>query len=302
MDPAKDYYTILGLTQNASLDAVKKAFRKLAVKYHPDKNSDSGAQAKFQEINEANEVLSDVERRGQYDAQRQLWNTSKGQGSYGSPFRGAHDPRESTIFDDFLRMNNDRAHANAKRLLNKYLYKPVAWVDVIKGADVSFYYEQKQADGSTLNIKKSMHVPAGARTNDKSTFRGEGDRAVLHGKMIMGDLTVVIRCPDLPSGMTLDEYENLHYRVSVPYYSIILGTDVQVPLLEGGSAKVSVKRLSKPNVQLRLKGKGMPLSGSVRTDMHIHLDPQFPDVELQEEMEMLEKISALFATKPTQRS
>lgn len=293
MDPNRDYYGILGLNKNATLNEVKKAFRKLAIQYHPDKNPDKGAQVKFQEINEAHEVLSDTESRQQYDVAREFAS----QRDPHVTFYGSESERRNATFESFLRGSDVHARRMMKSQLRVHLQYPISWVDAIKGAEISFYYNQKQADNSVLNVKKSMRVHAGIRSGEEFTFPNEGGRSILHGKIVMGDLIVRIKCPALPHGMTQDEHGNIHYNAVIPYYSLILGADIQVPLLEGNSAKVNVKRLSDPNVQLRLKGKGLPISDSTRTDMYVHLEPSFPNVEHQEEMMMLEKISALFATK-----
>src|SRR5579883_1947077 len=89
----KDYYKVLGVDKKASQDDIKKAYRKLAIKYHPDKNpGDKKAEEKFKEINEANDVLSDPEKRKKYDEVGENWQYYQQQGQGGSPF-GAQQGR-----------------------------------------------------------------------------------------------------------------------------------------------------------------------------------------------------------------
>ena len=105
----KDYYSILGLNKNASADEIKKAFRKLARKYHPDLNpGDKKAEARFKEVNEAYEVLSDTEKRKKYDQFGKYWNQvgstpgwSGGSGGIATDFGGFYFSQYST-FEDFI--------------------------------------------------------------------------------------------------------------------------------------------------------------------------------------------------------
>lgn len=295
MDPKKNYYDVLGIAVGASSDEIKKAFRRLAVKYHPDKNPSEEALAKFKEINEANEVLSEPNSRAEYDRAREAANRPPVMNGWF--FDGSNHTVNENIFDELLKRNNSIAKKNAEKKLEVRIAYTLPAVDVINGARISFDYRQRQADGSTLTVKKEMTLPPGTKNDTSWKFAGEGSLGVFQGKLIKGDLVVKLRHAPLPNGMKCDASGNVHYKLHLPYYSLILGADVNIPLIEGGSAKVKVKKLTNPNVQLRLKGKGMPGPNGVRSDLHIHMEPQFPDIENAEEIALVEKISALFATK-----
>lgn len=295
MNNGKDYYAILGVAKNASENDIKKAFRKLAVKYHPDKNQDKGAQAKFQEINEAHEVLSDANKRKEYD-----------DGLSQFEFKTRRDPFKSdgftqgwydAHFNEFLKFNNAQAANRAKKMLHVHIKRIVSWVDLINGSEIIFEYTRREASGTLMNLKKTFFLRAGTKSGSEFTFLEEGSVSIVNGSIIKGDLKVRVECPYFPFGITQDDNGDVHYKAVIPYYSLILGGEVQVPLLEGGSAKINVEKLSDPSVSLRMKGKGVPLSSSKRTDMIVHLNAKFPSSEDSEEMGMLEKIRSLYATK-----
>lgn len=301
MDPNKDYYSVLGVKNDASIDDVKKAFRALAKKYHPDKNNSKGAKAKFQSINEAHEVLSEEQSRKEYDQQRhQILNpdpihefrTGFHDGGGFAGFHRSHDM--SDIMDAFMRQNKASIKAQVRARLHKRMAKTVALVDVINGAMVSFEYQQKQINGGIITVRKEFRLPAGTQDGAMLRFNGEGDRGMAEGDEVVGDLIVAIKYCPYPSGMKVDESKNMHYTCNVPYYDVILGVAIEIPLLEGGVAKVELKKLSNPGTPLRLRGKGMPVAPSgPRADMYVHIVPEFPKEEDGEELELVEKIRSV---------
>jgi len=292
MDPNKDYYASLGLKKGASSSDIKKSFRALALKYHPDKNSGKDAKAKFQDINEAYEVLSDDGKRAQYERERELiLNPPKQRHhAYGGMFGGQMDD----MMGAFMRQNAASMRSQVRSTLHKKLSVTVALVDIIQGADISFEYQVRESDGGTHMVRKTFRLPAGTQEGAKISFPREGDKAVVEGELVVGDLVVVIRYYPFLEGMTMDEKKNVHYRMDIPYYDVILGSSIEVPMVEGGSVKINVKKLTDPNVPLRLKGKGMPISpGGPRADMHVHLSPRFPKQEDPKEVALIEEVKKL---------
>lgn len=300
MDPRKDYYAVLGVEKDASQEDIKKAFRALAIKYHPDKNPAKGATAKFQEINAANDVLSDEQKRAEYDGAREE--------PKGDPYGHwrQHWGGNSSNWDDILweyeRENVASIRLQLRTRLHVRKKYVIALADLISGNEVSFSYDQKQANGSTIKVRKTFVVPMGTRFGEKLEFKNEGHRATHAGKTIAGDLFVLIEYAPFIAGMEADEDNNIHCKVDIPYYSVILGTDIEVPLPEGGAAKVTVKKMSDVNVKLRLKGKGLPDVKGKRADLYVQLVPLFPEAEDEEEMRLLEKIRERNATKGNGRS
>lgn len=306
MDPNKDYYAVLGLGKDASHEDIKKAFRALAIKYHPDKNSAKGAKEKFQEINDAHEVLSDQQKRADYDLRRWEAMNPPRQHQWQHQWSGGH---QQAHWDDVLRAFERQNAAQVKEQVRAALHVRkkyvVALADVISGATASFEYQQKQVDGSIAVVKKAFKVHIGTPNGHKFHFFREGNRAAHAGEVLSGDLFVLIEYAPLPAGMEATGDNNVHYRAPVPYYSLILGTDIEVPMLEGGAAKVTISKMTDPASKLRLKGKGLPHTNGARADLYVHLVPTFPEEESEEEMALVEKIRALkeeAATKSEERS
>lgn len=288
MNSAKDYYAALGLAKDASEEDIKKKFRELAKKHHPDK--EGGSKAKFQEIHEAYEILSDAKTRKNYDDARagggmesDLFGTwPPNRGGFQSGGFGYHD------IDEILRRSG---WPSTQSPLDINLKAKVPLIDVINGGTLKFTYKQESADGSSITVKKEISIPAGIRSGSKLKFNGEGNvRRDNHGER-KGNLIVVIEYGDCPYGYRIDESGVIHHDVSVPYYDIVGGATVEVVLLEGGKVRVPVKAGT-----LRLKGKGMPLSVSgMRADMHVHVVPVFPGVAGEKEKELIEQIRKLHA-------
>lgn len=301
MDPRKDYYAVLGVEKDASQEDIKKAFRALAIKYHPDKNPAKGATAKFQEINAANDVLSDEQKRAEYDGAR---NPPKARDH--SQWGFSHMWEGNSSFEDVMKQYERQNAASIKAQIRSGLHVRkkyvAALVDIIGGTEIAIEYQQKQADGTSQLTKKRIAVPAGTQPGTKLHFFREGHRAPYDKEVIVGDLFVLIEYAPLIAGMEADEDNNIHCKVDIPYYSVILGTDIEVPLPEGGAAKVTVKKMSDVNVKLRLKGKGLPDVKGKRADLYVQLVPLFPEAEDEEEMRLLERIRERNATKGNGRS
>lgn len=298
MDIAKDYYAVLGIEKSASADDIKKAYRKLVVKHHPDKNGGSkDAEEKFKAIQEAYDTLSEPSKRSQYDNARDFRDAPE---HYW--FQGA---KRFETMDDLVDMweevakGSSRVRSNAKHFakhqLNRSIKVPVFPHDVINGGTISFDYKRKLAGGRSETVTKSFRVPIGIKNATLIEFKGEGDEAMMDGDLLQGNLVVMVYY-QLPKGVELDDNGNAYCDISVPYYDLILGGVISVPLLEGGMANVSLKKLTNTNISLRLRGKGFPIAlNGPRADMMLKLKAELPAVENQREMEILQEVKKLFS-------
>ena len=268
-----DYYGILGVSKTATQDEIKKAFKKLARKYHPDLNpNDPTAKQKFQEINEANEVLSDPEKRKKYDAygenwkhadefeaQKQRYQQSGGgfngtEGAYwstdGSGFSGSFDGNDSGFSDFFeslfgSRRGSSRGHARG-----------------FKGQDYNAELHLSLRDAAEthkqildVNGKKiRITVPAGIADGQTIRLAGQGGAGINGGPA--GDLYITFVIGDDP--VYKREGDNLYTTVPVDLYTAILGGEITVDTLNG-KVKLHLKPETQNGTRVRLKGKGFPV-------------------------------------------
>lgn len=188
----KDYYEILGVSKNASAEEIKKAYRKLALKYHPDRAGKESAE-KFKEINEAYQVLSDPKKRSQYD---QFGRTDFGGAGQGGGGFGGFD------FDNFD-MGGFGFGGGLGDIFESFFEGAMANIQVQVPITIS---QAVLGDRFTLNIegdKVDLNIPAGTQDGQAFLFRGKG-RATRRGRK--GDLTVVIKI-EMPRKLTREQKE-----------------------------------------------------------------------------------------------
>ncbi len=271
-----DYYKILGVDKSASQDDIKKAFRKLARKYHPDLNpNDPSAKDKFQEINEANEVLSDPEKRKKYDeygehwkhadefeAQKRArqqagsgggfsgfgggdengyWYSSDGQGFSGSGGEGFSDFFES-MFGGRARGGRSSAGFRGQDF-NAELHLSLR--------DAAETHKQVlTVNGKNVRIT----IPAGVANGQVIKLKGYGGEGINGGPA--GDLYITFVIPEDPVFKRLGD--DLYIDVSLNLYTAVLGGEQEVDTLNG-KVKLKVKPETQNGTKVRLKGKGFPV-------------------------------------------
>ena len=266
----KDFYAVLGVSKDADAAAIKKAYRTLAKKYHPDRNPDDAAAAeKFKEIGEAYAVLSDEAERKQYDAIRSMagggarFQAGGPGGAGGAGFEdifssmfggqgggvrfetggGAGEPD----LDDLLRMfggtpSPTRSGGRSGPFgFGGFGSQPQPQ----KGSDVL------TSDGRTMKVR----IPAGVRDGQKIRLRGKG-RAGLNGGE-NGDMVVTISIKKHPV-YSVDPVDGANLRMDLPVTlrEAALGATVEVPLLDGGTSKIKIKPGTSSGTVMRLRGKG----------------------------------------------
>ena len=256
-----DYYKILGVDKGASQDDVKKAYKKLARKYHPDLNpNDPDAHRKFQEINEANEVLSDPEKRKKYDQYGENWKHAdefeaqqqqyrqyqNGQGG-GAYWSSSGDGSE---FSDFFEQmfggmggRGGRSHG-------------------FRGQDYTTELQVSLADAAqthkqiiTVNGKNlRITIPAGIADGQTIKLRGQGGPGVNGGPA--GDLYITFVIGDDP--VYKREGDNLYMNVPIDLYTAVLGGEQIIETLNG-KVKMKIKPETQNGTKVRLRGKGFPV-------------------------------------------
>ena len=261
-----DYYKILGVNKNASQEDIKKAYKKLARKHHPDLNpSDPDAQRRFQEINEANEVLSDPEKRKKYDQygenwkhaeefekQRQQYGQYQGQGGaggggYWSSGGGFSGDGEFSDFFESLFGSQGRRRTRSTGFRGQD-YNAELQLSLREAAET-----HKQV--LTVNNKKiRITIPAGVEDGQTIKLGGQGGPGVNGGPA--GDLYITFVIPEDP--VFKREGNNLYVTAPLDLYTAILGGEQVVETLDG-KVKLKVKPETQNNTKVRLKGKGFPV-------------------------------------------
>lgn len=265
----KDFYKSLGVPKDASEADIKKAYRKLARKYHPDRNAgDEKAEAKFKEIGEAYDVLSDKERRQQYDALRAMAGGgprfASGPGGpggggfedlFGGMFGGGGGQRVRYStggggggFEDILSSMfggggapaGFGAHAGADLAASTRL----PFRSAVSGEQVTL-----SVGGKRINVR----IPAGVKDGQKIRLRGRGEPG--HGGGPAGDLIVTVAVD--PHPVFGIDGRNLTITVPVTFPEAVLGATVSVPTFDGEEVRVRVPAGTASGARLRVKGKGV---------------------------------------------
>ncbi len=310
----KDYYAVLGVNRSADADEIKRSFRKLARKYHPDLNpNDAVAETRFKEINEAYEVLSDSDKRKKYDQFGQYWKQA-GQGGFGGGYGGGGggfddaDFGRFNNFDEFInellgRFNQPgggggygggaRGPAGAgfgggfgpgqtATNLDQEAKLTLSLGDAFKGTRKSI-----RANGRSIEV----NIPAGVKDGSKVRLRGKG-MASSYGQQ--GDLYLIISLQSHPF-FQLDG-ENLVCEVPIAPDEAALGTQVEVPTPEG-RVTVNVPAGIRSGQSLRLRGKGWPKRDK-RGDQLVKIVIATPKNLSDEEKELYEKLQAVRSSDP----
>ena len=255
-----DYYKVLGLDKSASAKDIKNAYRKLARKYHPDLNpNNADAKTNFQQINEANEVLSDPEKRKKYDQYGKDWQhadefekqkqqQSQSAGSYGGGFSGGQSAGD---FSDFFESMFGGGRAGRSGRQPKY--RGEDYTTEIHLELIDAYKTHKQ----TLNVNGNnirITVPAGVENGQIIKIPGHGGEGVNGGPN--GDLYITFSVANHSNIKRLGN--NLFETVDLDIYTAVLGGEITIDTLDG-KVKLKVKPETQNGTKVNLKGKGFPV-------------------------------------------
>ena len=291
----KDYYGILGVARGASEREIKQAYRRLARKYHPDVNpGDKSAEARFKQINQAYEVLSDKEKRQKYDQfgdqwqyadqfaragwqQAPFWEFRPGGGTTRIRFsQGDFD----SLFDDLLGGFRSGRQPQPRRGRNVEVPVEVTLEEAYHGATRTISLE----GGKRLEVK----IPPGVRDGSRVRIAGKGGQG--YGG-VRGDLYLVISVK--PHHLFQRRGDDLYVGVVVPLVVAMLGGEVQVPTLRGKLA-LKIPPETQNGRAFRLAGQGMPhLGNSVRGALLAKVNVVLPTNLTQQEKELFKQLGQL---------
>lgn len=292
-----DYYKILGLDKTATTDDVKKAYRKLARKHHPDVNpNDKEAEKKFQQINEANEVLSDPVKRKKYDEYGKDWkhaeefekrkqqrgqysNAETGEGQYGD-FDGGDF---SSFFESmFGGMGSGRRRSQANFKGQDYQ------AELRLTLEEAYTTHQRTLTVNGKNVR--ITIPAGVENGQKIRLKGYGAPGVNGGPP--GDLYITFNIDEDRQFRRLGN--DLYKTVSIDLYTAVLGGEVTTDTMNG-KLKLKVPPGTQNETKVRVKGKGFPIykSNGEAGDLYITYKVQIPVHVGEREKELFTELSKL---------
>jgi curved DNA-binding protein len=233
MKDIKDYYKILGIEKTSSSEDIKKAYRSLAMKYHPDRGGD---ERKFQEIQEAYSVLSDEQKRAEYDNPQQHQHFNSG--------------FNDDMFDMFTRTPFGFNFRTGARNPNINVNLTVTLEDAFRGTTINA--EIGLSNGKTKLV--SIDIPAGVEDGMSVKYRGMGES--LHPKIPPGDLIANIRI--IKHHIWERIGDNLVYEKNISVWEAILGSDINLTTIDGKQINISIPPGTQPDTFLSCKGEGMP--------------------------------------------
>jgi len=320
--PGRDYYTILGVGRNATEKEIKQAYRRLARKYHPDVNpGDKSAEARFKEINEAYEILSDSEKRKKYDRFGDQWQYAEqfakaGQGAqwdfrqgdtyttfdfgdlgdlgdvFGGIFRGFGGGSDATrrsarprSMEHPVEVTLEEAYHGTKRVLQLQADEPCS---VCGGSGRVGRARCSTCGGSGRLLRPKrleVKIPPGVGDGSKVRIAGQGSQGYDGAK---GDIYLIVKV--LPHQVFERKGDDLHVEVSVPLLTAMLGGEVKAPTLKGNVA-LKVPPETQNGKVFRLTGQGMPhLNDSARGDMFAKVKVVLPTKLTQQERQLFEQL------------
>lgn len=300
----RDYYKILGVNKSASADEIKKAFRKLAVKHHPDKNpNDKSAEGKFKEINEAYEVLSNAEKRKKYDELGDNWKNYQQQGGSSQGFDWSKWTNQGGGFNTHTSGENFRGRDFSDFFSNVFgeEFEPRTKRQK-KGHDLEAeihisleeaYHgttRQLQVDGETLQIK----IKPGVNEGQILRLKGKGDHG--SGGGIRGDIYMKIHIAPHPHFVR--KGHDLYHEISVDLYTAILGGKSIIRTLKG-SMKTDIPKETENGKVFRMKGLGMPRFGKENEfgDLYAKVQIILPKNLSEKETDLFNKLAEMKNSK-----
>jgi len=290
---------MLGVRKGASADDIRKSFRKLARKYHPDVSGDSpGAEDKFKQINEAYEVLSDPEKRQKYDTLGSNWK--QGGGFRPTPGQQGRGPRggqpdfdfDGTGFSDFFeqffgagrgRSPYGGGHPGHARGIDVQADIMVTLEEVATGSVRSITLRDRSGTGPSQQFK--VKIPKGVANGQKLRLAGKGE--VGQGGTRAGDLFLIVQYARHPDFKV--QNGKLSVDLALAPWDAVLGAQVQVPTLFG-KVQIRIPAGSQNGQKLRIKAKGLPTSDGNSGDVFILLNVEMPKNVEGSEKELWEKL------------
>lgn len=289
MATKRDYYEVLGVSKGASESELKSAYRKLALQWHPDRNKDKGAEAKFKEINEAYEVLSNKDKRSKYDQfGHAAFDPSAGFGGFGGGQSYRSGPFTYTYstgggFEDLFGGQGGQGFQDPFNIFESFFggqnpfggqYRPkphyslaIEFMDAVRGVERSFVHE-----GKSYTVK----IPAGADDGTRIRY---------------SEFDVSINVKDHPQFRR--EGSDIYLLHEIPFTLALLGGETTIPTLDG-DLTIKIRPGTQPSTTIRLSGKGVKhLRSSARGDFYIKLKVMFPEKLSRKARDLVQQLTTV---------
>ena len=253
-----DYYQIMGLEKSASQAEIKRAYRKLARKYHPDVSKEADAESKFKELGEAYEVLKDSEKRKLYDSYGNNWqHQSASQGEQSTDYYHKSPQEEANFEDLFSELFRNKQHQSYHYDMGQDIHAKltIELEDSYNGAEKSFALQAPSLDnnGQLHYVEKTISVKIPQNITDKQQIRLKGQGKKINAQQC-GDLYIEIKIA--PHKWFSLNGKNIELLVPITPWEAALGADITVPTL-ANKIKLKVPKGSQTDDKLRVKGKGL---------------------------------------------
>ncbi len=324
MDNKRDYYVVLGVSKNATPEELKKAYRKLALKYHPDKNpGDKAAEEKFKEAAEAYDVLNDPDKRAKYDQ----WGHNMGPSGFGGGAGGGGFHASGMSMEDIFTLKEISEGVTKKLKIPRYVQcqhcngtgaKDGTAFTTCSRCHGSGVVEQVQqtflgpmsstatcpdcnGEGKTITQKCTycngegivkqeevveFSIPAGVSDGMTLSLKGKGN-AARHGG-VNGDLLIVVE--EIPDPELIRDGNDLIYNLMLDFPTAALGGSVEIPTVNG-RARVKIPAGTQPGKVLRLRGKGLPSTEGYGTgDELVNIMVYVPENLTEKEKQAIESL------------
>ena len=280
----KDYYKILGVERTASQDEIRKAYRKLAKKYHPDVSKDKGSDTRYKDINEAHEVLKDPDKRAKYDTLGPNWQQGQdftpppGWGNIRMEFDG-----ESADFSDFFKTIfsgggwGDLFSGSGTRVMprDREVKLELSLEEVARGGLHTFSFRTQQ-DTQTINVNLPRGIVEGSRIRLPSKAPGGGD--------------IYVTLHITPHPVFEAEGHNLIRTVKVTPWQAVLGGTLSVGTLDG-NVDMKLPPGMQSGQKLRLRGKGLPRRNEGNGDLFVRIEVVIPRHLTEKQKKLWEELA-----------
>lgn len=275
-----DYYNTLGVRREASDEEIKKAYRKLAMKYHPDRGGD---EKKFKEISTAYDILSDPQKRQMFDAGVDPINQNTGGFNRQGPFEfhmGGMPPGMDDIFGTFG-FGNGFARQRKNKSIS--INVEVTLQDLMKGKDINAEIKLPSKQKKIINIS----IPPGIEHGQQIKYQGMGDNTIQGIRA--GDLIVNIFLNN--NTEFLRDGTNLILERKISVWDAILGTAIDIQTLDNKTLNISIPAGTQPETVLRITGEGLPnMRTKIRGNLMLRIKVNIPQNLQQIEKSLVEKL------------
>lgn len=310
---AEDYYQILGVEKGAGPEDIKKAYRKLALKYHPDRNPNNReAEEKFKKISEAYAVLSDSEKRKQYDSfgsdqfsqrfsQEEIFRNFDfsqilrdlgfgGPGKDDPRFRGAgrqgtYTFRGGDPFADLFGQRRQEYYQMPQKGEDLHYNLSITLEESVFGADKKLTLQRDQQVDEI-----SVKIPAGINTGKKLRLSGKGNTGLRGGPG--GDLYLNIIVQSHP--VFARDGNDIYIEKSISFTQAVLGTSIDVSTLDGTIKRIKIPAGTQNNTKIRMKGYGVPAmkgSGTAKGDQYVKISIAVPRKITDKQLQLIKKLA-----------